>query len=213
MIRGFIKKSKIVFIVIVAVIFITVSVLNAVSEQIDYTSISFDSDNRLYILLNDTTKYYYMMYCSSNYNFDQKLRNGKSIIFYLFEKGYETSSDDTEKNFIFCDQGDLLGIQSYGLYIKEDYIEKLFKLSNISWVEIKVGNDLLMKFDAKNEKAYKYFLKNYLTELSDPFFAMDNDDAHTSDYYIDVYYNNGEVSKFLRSIDRNTVLAFEKLLK
>lgn len=59
---------------------------NIVSQQGDYAVMYFDSDYHPYILVNDSTKYYCMLYSGCKYTFNRKLRNGKNILFSSSEK-------------------------------------------------------------------------------------------------------------------------------
>ena len=209
------KKSKIVLIILAVAIFISLSVSCFISPKIDYAYLVPKAEGRSYIMLNGTTKYCYMMYYGSNYKFDQKLREGKNIILSQFLEGFETCSSDTEKNFIHCSQG-ILGYQTYGLYVKESYIDELFKLSNISYIEIEDDNgNQILKFKPKDQKIYSYFLKTYSKELNNLYYLVDDTSSLeiTDGYTIFVYYQNGEIFRVLRLVDKDAVLDFEKLLK
>lgn len=209
------KKSKIVLIILAVAIFISLSVSCIISPKIDYAVLYPEADGRSYIMLNDETKYCYMMYYDCNYSFDQKLREGENIILSQFNEGFKTSSGDTKRNFIYCPHGEF-GYQAYGLYVKESYIDELFKLSNISYIKVADGNgNQILKFAPQDKKIYNYFLETYSNELNDPYYLADDTSSLeiTDGYTIFVYYQNGEVFRVLRLIDKAAVSDFEKFLK
>lgn len=236
------KKYQIALIVLAVAIAAAFLTTNIVSQQGDYADMYFDSDYHPYILVNDSTKYYCMLYSGCKYTFNRKLRNGKNILFSKFRESYDISDSDTEKNFIFSTLSEPF-FQTYGLYIKESYMDELFKLSNISGAQITKDGDQVLEFGPSDKKAFKYFLETYSTELEDLFYQVDDHDdedddddkdnededidvpgeedskdtddssVYEGDYLVDAFYNNGEVVRYIVSIDEAALSKFKELMK
>lgn len=236
------KKYQIALIVLAVAIAAAFLTTNIVSQQGDYADMYFDSDYHPYLLVNDSTKYYCMLYSGCKYTFNRKLRNGKNILFSKFRESYDISDSDTEKNFIFSTLSEPF-FQTYGLYIKESYMDELFKLSNISGVQITKDGDQVLEFRPSDKKAFKYFLETYSTELEDLFYQVDDHDdedddddednededidvpgeedskdtddssIYEGDYSVDAFYNNGEVVRYIVSIDEVALSKIKELMK
>lgn len=127
-------------------------------------------------------------------------------------------------------------------------MDELFKLSNISRVEITKDGDQVLEFGPSDEKAFKYFLETYSTELEDLFYQVDDHDdedddedednedednededidvpgeedsktkdnssVYEGDYLVDAFYNNGEVVRYIVSIDEAALSKIKELMK
>ena len=229
------KKYQIALIILATAIAVTFLTTNIASQQGDYAVMYFDSDYHPYLLVNDSTKYYCMLYSGCKYTFNRKLRNGKNILFSKFRESYDISGSDAEKNFIFSTVSEPF-FQTYGLYIKESYMDELFKISNISRVEITKDGDQILEFGPSDEKVFKYFLETYSVELEDLFYQADdhydedddedsdtpdegdskntdNSSVYEGDYLVDAFYNNGEVVRYIVSIDEAALSKFKELMK
>ena len=121
-------------------------------------------------------------------------------------------------------------------------MDELFKLSNISRVEITKDGDQVLEFGPSDERAFKYFLETYSTELEDLFYQVDDHDdedddddednededidvpgeedskdtdgssIYEGDYSVDAFYNNGEVVRYIVSIDEVALSKIKELM-
>ncbi len=210
------KKSLIIVISVLVILIVTDIIIKNVSSKSDYATLDIQGEYNSRIFLNDKEEYDYMHYYSYEPDFDLRIRNGKNIFFALFNKEFEASSKDTERNFLMYTEGGF-GVQIYGLYIKKSSLDKLLKPTkdNISKIVItdSDGKDAL-SFTPKDKSCFDYFLSKYKKELSNYYFPLyeDNEDYFNDEYTydneddeyrIDAEYQNGTISRFLMCIDKN----------
>lgn len=200
------KTSKKVFIFAfcLLLVFVAIFAFSFVSSKKDRAALIYANDSS-YVLLNDSQKYCYMPYYDYKFQPDLKIRYGYKSVTDLFNKSFGAYSNDSERNFLYCNQGGF-GIQTVGLYVKEESLEKLFKpnAKNIYSVTV-YDKDLNKKlcFNSKDRNIFNCFIKEYASELNDYFFPNDNDNENifNDEYSVYVEYQGGKISRFLRCID------------
>lgn len=198
------RKFRIIAIILV----LCVVVANIMLSQTDYANIVLVPPDNSYILLNDTQKYCFMQYYNYNHSPDLYIRDGKNFFLSLFKKRFQAFSSDSERNFLYCTQGGF-GIQIYGLYIKSDSMDDLFKPTpeNIYRVVV-LDSDYneVLTFNAKNTELFGWFTETYAYELNDYFFPInaDDSDVFNEKYSVNIEYQNGEITRFLRHINEES---------
>lgn len=204
------KKFKFIIILV----FLLLIVANTVLSQTDYANLSIVPGDNSYILLNDSQKYCYMRYYGCEYKADLHIREGKNFFLSLFKQGFKAFSKDPERNYLFCEQGGF-GVHLYGLYIREDSMDDLLKPIPENIYKIIVfnsdGNEVL-SFNSENEEAFGWFIENYENELNNYFFPnkVKDEDVYNEEYEINIEYQNGEITRFLRCIDEDAFKIMRK---
>lgn len=204
------KKSKKILLFLICGCIILLFILGIVNHALskpDYADLVIDGKLNSYILVNDSQKYRYMYYYSYRYTPDLKIRHGKNMFLSLFKESFGAYSNDPERNFLYNTESGF-GIQIVGLYAKESSLHDLFEPTpeNIYRIVIFDKNDNEeLSFNAENTVLFDYFLKTYSDELNDCFYPTfaDDTDVFNEEYRIDIEYQNGEIARFLKCINKS----------
>ena len=121
---------------------------------------------------------------------------------------YGAYSADPDRNFLVNHEG-AFGFEVAGFYVKERVLDDFFQPTpeNISHVEISgksQDHEVLLSFRAEDAELFDLFLKTYSDELADYSYPnyVEDSDVFNEEYRIDVFYQNDEISRFLRCIDQ-----------
>ncbi|MCH5170621.1 MAG: hypothetical protein J1F24_04975 [Oscillospiraceae bacterium] len=178
--------------------------LQIIHNKDDYARLEIRGKYNNSVFLNDNDEYVYMPYYGYKSEPDLEIRNGKNFVLSLFGKNFGAYSDDEERNYLFCNEGGF-GVQVFGLYIKKNSLENLFEPTkdNISKIVITEDYDnVVLEITPDDEECFNFFIKTYNEELNDFYFPIysENMGDFNGKYRIDIEYQNGDISRFLKCI-------------
>ncbi len=104
-------------------------------------------------------------------------------------------SSDVDRDFLYYDQGMFL-VQTFGLYIRENSLDKLLKATpeNIHSIEFSKDYETVLTFDSTDEERFNFFAEKYEDVLNDYFFIPGVVNVNENKYIVYVNYKNGYLS-------------------
>lgn len=182
------------------------TVLQIIHNNDDYARLEIRGKYDNSVFLNDTEEYVYMPYYSYKSEPDIEIRHGKNFVFSLIQKKIGAYSDDEERNFLYNYESGF-GVELVGLYVKKSALEKLFEATKDNITKIIITEDydnVILEITPDDEDCFNFFIKTYKEELNDFYFPVysENTEDFNEIYSIDIEYQNGDVSRFLKSISK-----------
>ena len=183
------------------------AILQIIHNNDDYARLEIRGKYDNSIFLNDTEEYVYMPYYGYKSESDIEIRQGKNFVFSLIQKRFDAYSDDEERNFLYNYESGF-GVELVGLYIKKSSLKKLFEPTkdNISKIIITEDYDtVVLEITPDDEECFNFFIETYKEELNDFYFPIysENTQDFNENYSIDIEYQNGDISRFLKHIGKS----------
>lgn len=176
--------------------------------QNDYAELvwndSEDDRNYFSVFLNGEDEYVFSPQYGLDYEPDTFIRNGKDPLISILYKDFGLYQGDEKGNFIYCYES-AFGFEVVGLYIKKGAHEKLFKPTKANIQKIVISKDWeeVLIITHEDEVCFDRFLKKYKKQLEDYSLVLnrgDDMDYKNAQYDIEIYYANGDMSRFFGSI-------------
>lgn len=152
------------------------------------------------VILNGKEKYIPLPEYCIRREPDTSIRYGKNPITALTNEDFDLYLCDEEYTFIFCNEY-FFGLYVDGLYIKDGEQNKFFKPTkeNIQKVIITGDYKEVLIITHEDEVCFDRFLKKYKKQLEDYTYKLnfdDDADFENKQYGVDIYYGDGDISRF-----------------